>query len=102
MGADPSEGSAALLFRELCAAAERLGVTVRVEPFDPPALSAGGLCSLHGATLVLLDLRASPDERLWALARALAGLDVDAVYVAPAARELIERARRRANDLDPC
>ncbi len=99
---DASGGSAELLFQELCTAAERLGVEVRVEPFDTPALRAGGLCSLRGAKLILLDGHASLDERLWALARALARLDADAVYVTPAARELIERAQRRANDPDPC
>ena len=91
------------LLRELCAAATRLGVDVRVEPFDPPALRAGGLCSLRGSKLVLIDGHAPVRDRVWALAGALATLDVGGIYVAPAARELIERLQARdGNRLDPC
>jgi hypothetical protein len=96
----PSDSSEQALFQELCAAASRLGVDVRVEPFDTPVLRAGGLCSLRGTRLVLLDGHASIQDRLWALAGALATLGVDEVYVAPAARELIERLQLRAGHDD--
>ena len=83
------------LLRELCAAASRLGLDVRVEPFDTPARRAGGLCSLRGSKLVLLDGHAPVRDRALALAGALATLDVDGIYVAPAARELIEQLQGR-------
>jgi UDP-N-acetylmuramate dehydrogenase len=78
------------LLDELLGVARKLGVPVRVEPFETPAAGGGGLCLVHGRDLVLLDARATPSDRVRALARALAGLDVDAVYMAPEARELVE------------
>ena len=103
MAVSPSGTADDALLRELLGAAERLGVDVRVEPFEPPALGAGGLCSVRGAKLVLLDRHASVRDRAWTLAGALATLDIDGVYVAPLARELIERLqdRRGAGDAGP-
>lgn len=81
------------LLDELVQAAARLGVEVRSEPFETPAALAGGLCVLRGAHLVLIDQRAPLVDRLRALARALGDLGSDAVYMAPEARELVDRAR---------
>ncbi len=84
----PSSSDA--LFAELSRVAARLGLAVRVERFEEPPAGGGGLCVVHGERLVLLDARGSPGDRVRALARALAGLPVDEVYMAPAARALIE------------
>ncbi len=78
------------LFEELLRAAERLGVEVRTEPFETPAPRGGGLCIVRGAKLVLIDQRVPLPDRLLVLARALAELESESVYMAPAARELIE------------
>jgi hypothetical protein len=83
------------LWDELARVAARLGVEVRVEPFETPPAGAGGLCVVAGRRLVLLDARAARDRRIDALARALAGLGVDDVYMAPEARERIEAAAGR-------
>jgi hypothetical protein len=48
------------LFDELLHAAARLGVEVRMEPFETPATLGGGLCVVRGETLVLIDQRARP------------------------------------------
>ena len=82
------------LLDELIQAARRLGVEVRSEPFETPAAMGGGLCLVRGAHLVLVDLRAPLADRLGALARALRDLGSDAVYMAPEARELVDRSRR--------
>ena len=82
------------LLDELIQAAWRLGVEVRSEPFETPAAMGGGLCLVRGAHLVLVDLRAPLADRLGALARALRDLGSDAVYMAPEARELVDRSRR--------
>lgn len=82
------------LLDELIQAARRLGVEVRSEPFETPAAMGGGLCLVRGAHLVLVDLRAPLADRLGALARALRDLESDAVYMAPEARELVDRSRR--------
>ena len=81
------------LLDELVQAAGRLGVEVRSEPFETPALMGGGLCVVRGAHLVLIDQRAPLVDRLGALARALGDLGSEAVYMAPEARELVERSR---------
>ena len=81
------------LLDELVQAAGRLGVEVRTEPFETPAAMGGGLCLVRGAHLVLIDQRAPLVDRLRALARALGDLESDAVYMAPEARGLVERAR---------
>ena len=81
------------LLDELVAAAQRLGVEVRSEPFETPAAMGGGLCVVRGAHLVLIDQRAPLVDRLRTLARALGDLGSDAIYMAPEARELVERSR---------
>jgi UDP-N-acetylmuramate dehydrogenase len=78
------------LFAELSRVAEKLGVPVRVERFETPPAGAGGLCVVHGRPLVLLDARAAFGDRVLALARALGGLPVEDVYMAPDARAAIE------------
>ena len=81
------------LFEELLQAAERLGVEVRIEPFETPATMGGGLCVVRGEKLVLIDQRAPLPDRIRALARALIELQSETVYMAPEARELIEAIR---------
>ena len=79
------------LLDELVQAAARLGVEVRTAPFETPAAMGGGLCIVRGAHLVLIDQRAPLVDRLRALARALGDLGSEAVYMAPEARELVDR-----------
>jgi hypothetical protein len=78
------------LFDELLRAAEKLGVEVRIEPFETPAPKGGGLCVVRGERLVLIDQRASLLDRILVLAQALSELGSETVYMAPKARELIE------------
>jgi hypothetical protein len=78
------------LLDELLHAAARLGVGVRMEPFETPAALGGGLCVLRGETLVLIDQRAPLLDRIRALAQAVVELQSETVYMAPEARELIE------------
>jgi hypothetical protein len=85
------EGDA--LVEELIRAAARLGVEVRVEPFETPPAGGGGLCRFQGALLILVDARAPLPDRVQALARALATLESDHVYLMPEVRELLEAAR---------
>lgn len=81
------------LFDELLHAAARLGVEVRMEPFETPATMGGGLCVVRGEKLVLIDQHAPLLDRIRALARALGELQSETVYMAPEARELIEALR---------
>jgi hypothetical protein len=81
------------LLDELVQAANRLGVEVRMEPFETPATMGGGLCIVRGESLVLIDQRAPVADRLGALARALVELRSETIYMAPQARELVEALR---------
>lgn len=78
------------LFDELRRAAAKLGVEVRMEPFETPAVMGGGLCVLRDEKLVLIDQSAPFPDRILALARALSELKSETVYMAPQVRELIE------------
>jgi hypothetical protein len=86
------------LLDELLQAARKLGVEVRIEPFEVPATAGGGLCIVHGNELVLIDAHAPLWDRILALARALSELESERVYMVPEAREFVERIRR---DRDP-
>jgi hypothetical protein len=83
------------LLDELLRAAGRLGVPVRIEPFDTPAGGGGGLCTLRGEPLIVLDARAPLWDRARALARALAVLGSDDIYLVPEARELVDAVKGR-------
>jgi hypothetical protein len=82
------------MLAEFEALASRLGILVRVEPFDD-ALSGrrGGLCRVRGQPLVLMDDSLPLADRIAVLATALADFDLEGVYVSPLVRARIEAAR---------
>jgi hypothetical protein len=80
------------MLRELEGLARRLGIEVRFEPFDPRAARRGGLCTLHGAPLVLVDSTATTMEQVGILCDALAQFDVEIMYVPPALRTRLQKA----------
>ncbi len=82
------------LFDELLRVAETLGVAVRVEPFETPATAGGGSCVFRGERLVLIDANAPFQARIASLARALAELGTETVFMAPEAREVVENWAR--------
>jgi len=81
------------LFDEMLRVAEAVGVGVRVEPFETPATAGGGSCVLQGERLILIDAAAPLQVRTAALARALAELGVERVFMVPEAREVVEAMR---------
>jgi UDP-N-acetylmuramate dehydrogenase len=81
------------LLDELVRVAARLGVAVRIEPFETPPARGGGRCVVAGRQLILVDARASLRERVAALASALGGLSLDDVYMTPEARDRVEAER---------
>jgi len=78
------------LFDDLLQAARRLQVQLRIAPFETAATRGGRLCIVRGEKLGLLDQHATLPDRISGLARALAHLDHDTIYLAPEARALIE------------
>jgi hypothetical protein len=81
------------LFDALRQAAEKLGAEVRVEAFETPAAAGGGLCTLRGEPWIVLDQRAPLSDRIVALARALAALESEAVYMLPEARAVVDAVK---------
>lgn len=81
------------LYQELCTAARKLGVEVRAEAFDPGLSDAtrprGGLCSIRGKQLILVDSRGSLPDRIATVAGALSQLDLESVFLPPIVRATI-------------
>lgn len=69
-------------------AVQQLGVEVRHERGN----FRGGLCTVGGATVVVLNKRRPVESHLAILAEALRTLPVDEVYLRPAVRDAIEEA----------
>ncbi len=83
----------------LLALASRLGIPVRHETFDKTVFAdlgaRGGLCTLAGERVILVDRDLPTTDRVEILLRALAGLGWDDVLLASPVRHRLERARRR-------
>lgn len=93
----------ARLFDELVHAAERAGARVRIETFDA-ALSdvkrpRGGLCTLRGQRLILVDAKLPLPERIATMAEALGELDLEHLYLPPIVRATILGCAKPRNDV---
>jgi hypothetical protein len=76
---------------ELKGAARLAGVEVREVPLGMPDQTAqSGLVKLRGTAVLFLDPAADRDEAVRLLVQALAGRDLDDLYLSPAARALLE------------
>jgi hypothetical protein len=81
------------LLEELTRAAERAGIKVRSEIFDPNLSDVkrprGGLCTLRGERLLLVDAKLPLPERIATMAEALAEVDLDHLFLPPIVRATI-------------
>jgi hypothetical protein len=77
---------------ELIEAAERVGLKVRRERImrDVGYRVRGGACRLRDSDLVIIDRDQPPHEQLEIVADALKGRDLEAVYLSPAARKILQ------------
>jgi len=78
-----------ILVERMKESAERLGMEVR----ECPAESEGGVVVLKGRRVVFIPRGTLASGRIAFLARALAEIDTDSVYLLPAVREAVERAK---------
>jgi len=69
-------------------AAGQLGYEVRVEKGN----FRGGICSVDGEQIIMLNKRHLPETRLIVLADALREAPIDTVYLKPAVRQALEDA----------
>ncbi len=82
------------LMDELSEAAKRLGLEVRREKIlrEVGYRARGGTCLFRGRNLIILDREMAPAEQVEILAEVLRGHDLEALYLSPAARRLIDAA----------
>ena len=81
------------LLEELREACEQLGYTIRYEKGD----FDGGHCILNEKRLLVVNKRFTVERKITTVARALGELGVDAIFVKPAVRELIDREREKGD-----
>jgi hypothetical protein len=82
------------LVDELSEAAKRLGLEVRREKIlrEVGYRARGGACRFRERNLIILDREMAPAEQVEILAEVLRSHDLEALYLSPAARRLIDSA----------
>jgi hypothetical protein len=81
------------VLEDLEAAAHKLGVKVSYE-LIAETVAGGGLCKVKGAWRVIIEKRGTAGEKAATLAKALAALDTEGVFLSPAARDMVDRYKR--------
>ena len=75
-------------FEEL---AERLEILVRDENINlEESFTTGGLCRIEGKLVLILNSKATVNEKIQVMIKALQQFDLDDIYVKPVLRELLE------------
>ena len=82
-----------VILEELEAAAAKLGVKVSYDSLAETD-GGGGLCKVKGAYRVIIEKRGTVGEKLATLAKALAEIGVEGVFLSPDARRVVEQVRR--------
>ena len=54
---------------------------------------AGGVCRLKGQSVLIINSNATVRDKIKTLVEAVKHFDIDMVYIRPALRELLEKAR---------
>jgi hypothetical protein len=80
-----------VLLYQLEELAEKLEISVRDENINvEESSSTGGLCRVEGKYVVLLNSKATMNEKIQVMVKALQQFDLSDIYVKPAIRELLE------------
>jgi hypothetical protein len=84
------------IVRQLEELAETFGLQIRYEPIrmddDLPNVT-GGVCRLKGDNVLIINSNGTVRDKIKTLAEAVKNFDLDRVYILPAIRELLEKAR---------
>jgi hypothetical protein len=72
-------------------AAEQLGIKVSYEPLQTAGMTGmrGGLCRVKGTYRIIIDKRATNEERLQTLATSIAGFDTTELELSQKVRDLL-------------
>ena len=80
------------LYQELIDLAERLQITVSEQNLKASGFKVkSGFCKVRGQNLFFMDKHKSTHEKIQILARQLADIPHDDLYIVPAVRELLEK-----------
>jgi hypothetical protein len=71
--------------------AEKLGIECRAAPLGG---SGGALCTIKGRQVLFVDTEADAAQQAHALGAALAGLDLENVFIVPQLRQFLEHCRQ--------
>ena len=77
-----------VLLELLESTADQLGIRVTYEPLQSTVVH-GGLCKVKGEYRIIIDKRATMEERIATLATALGRFDISELEVPPQVRELV-------------
>ncbi len=74
--------------------AEKAGISIRYEALKGSEYGVrSGLCRIKGKNIYIMDTSQDLPKRIAALSKCLASIDLEGIYVVPAVRELLARAR---------
>jgi len=83
----------ALTLLSLEDAARRAGLEIKYNNLEDDEMTIrSGICWLGDRRLLVVDKRLAPAQRVGVIARALAGMNLEGIYLPPATRRIIEEA----------
>lgn len=72
--------------------ANKLGIEVRWDALG----SEGGICTLRGKRILMVDESLSDAAKIEVMAEALCGEAIEEIYIRPEVREVLEKAKGRS------
>ncbi|BBO67024.1 hypothetical protein DSCA_09540 [Desulfosarcina alkanivorans] len=87
------------IYQELKDLSEKLGVTVSEQSFRGSGIPVkSGFCLIRGKMHCIIDKNITLHKKTMVLARALAGLPHENLFVVPAVRDILKKFDRREGD----
>lgn len=83
------------LYEELEQILVKLGVEIREDPIDEGVNSRGGLCSIKGRRLLIVNRNLAISEKNKLIMQSLQSFDLESIYLKPYVRDIIEQKRGR-------
>jgi hypothetical protein len=81
--------------------AQSLGIEIRNEPFKKEgSFSPGGLCRFKGDYILIFNTKATREDRIEALAKAVKRFDLDELYLRPGLREFLDNYPKEKEEED--
>jgi hypothetical protein len=86
------------IYQQLIEVAEKLDIRVSEQNLRKAGLRVrSGMCKVHGEAVYIMDKAARLPDKISLLAECLALYPLDAVYLMPAVREVVDRNRPKQN-----